>query len=86
MCEHVGYELFEKPEEFTKKCGNYYKNGTDAQFLSDDMEFYSGAIKVANAHKRANSKVFMYRYVFHRGAGEREKRRPRHASTEINNF
>lgn len=68
MCEHVGYELFEKPEEFTKKCGNYYKNGTDAQFLSDDMEFYSGAIKVANAHKRANSKVFMYSYDY-KGAG-----------------
>lgn len=61
LCEHIGYELYTEPEEFSRKCQKFYGNGDDAQFLADDMEFYDGSIKVANAHASKNTKVFMYR-------------------------
>ncbi|CAI2355164.1 unnamed protein product [Caenorhabditis sp. 36 PRJEB53466] len=68
LCEHIGYELFDKPDEFAKKCYAYYRNGSDAQFLSDDMEFYAGSVEIANAHSTASTKVFLYSYTY-TGAG-----------------
>ncbi|CAB00887.2 Carboxylesterase type B domain-containing protein [Caenorhabditis elegans] len=64
LCEHIGYELYTEPEEFSRKCQKFYGNGDDAQFLADDMEFYDGSIKVANAHASKNTKVFMYSYDY----------------------
>lgn len=64
LCEHIGYELYKEPEEFSQKCRNFYKNGEDAKSLGDDMEFYYGAIQLANVHSSKDTNVFVYRW-FH---------------------
>uniref|UniRef100_A0A1I7UW97 Carboxylic ester hydrolase n=1 Tax=Caenorhabditis tropicalis TaxID=1561998 RepID=A0A1I7UW97_9PELO len=68
MCEHIGYEIYTEKEKFVDNCFTYYSNGTQAQFLSDDMEFYSRAISVASIHVSNNTKVYMYSYAYS-GAG-----------------
>ncbi|KAF1753774.1 hypothetical protein GCK72_020331 [Caenorhabditis remanei] len=68
ICEHVAYEIYSEPEKFVEKCVSYYQDGDHAQFLSDDMEFYSRAISVANVHVSKDTKVYMYSYAYS-GAG-----------------
>ncbi|EGT59077.1 hypothetical protein CAEBREN_29406 [Caenorhabditis brenneri] len=68
MCEHIGYEVYLEPEVFVDKCITYYSNGTKAQYLSDDMEFYSRAVSMATTHTSKNTKVFLYSYAYS-GAG-----------------
>ncbi|EFO95005.1 hypothetical protein CRE_09367 [Caenorhabditis remanei] len=60
ICEHIGYELYKIPEQFSKQCHNYYMAQDHSQYLSDDMEFYSQAALMADAHSSHNTKVFLY--------------------------
>ncbi|CCG28268.1 Carboxylesterase type B domain-containing protein [Caenorhabditis elegans] len=64
LCEHIGYELYKEPEEFSQKCRNFYKNGEDAKSLGDDMEFYYGAIQLANVHSSKDTNVFVYSFDY----------------------
>lgn len=68
ICEHIGFELYEEPERFSKRCYNHYKNGPEVRYLSDDFEFYSQAMLIANAHSSKNKNVYMYSYAY-TGAG-----------------
>ncbi|CAI2355163.1 unnamed protein product [Caenorhabditis sp. 36 PRJEB53466] len=64
LCEHIGYELYREPEDFSQKCVQSYSNASAADFLSDDMEFYAGAVKIANAHVSPTTNVFLYSYTY----------------------
>ncbi|CAL2046082.1 unnamed protein product [Caenorhabditis brenneri] len=68
VCEHIGYELYKEPEEFANKCYVHYSNGSEVRYLSDDMEFYSQAMLLANAHSTEKTKVYVYSYAY-TGAG-----------------
>ncbi|CAP25392.2 Protein CBG04745 [Caenorhabditis briggsae] len=68
MCEHIGFEIYKEPERFVDQCVKNYGNATQAQYLSDDMEFYSRAISTANLHLSENTKVYLYSYAYS-GAG-----------------
>ncbi|EGT59079.1 hypothetical protein CAEBREN_31994 [Caenorhabditis brenneri] len=72
VCEHIGYELYKKPEEFANKCYVHYSNGSEVRYLSDDMEFYSQALLLANAHSTEETKVYVYSYAY-TGAGSAYK-------------
>ncbi|ULT91490.1 hypothetical protein L3Y34_009244 [Caenorhabditis briggsae] len=68
VCEHIGFEIYKEPERFVDQCVRYYGNDTQAQYLSDDMEFYSRAISTANLPLSENTKVYLYSYAYS-GAG-----------------
>ncbi|CAB03273.2 Carboxylic ester hydrolase [Caenorhabditis elegans] len=68
LCDQIGIEIYKESEDFSSKCQKWYINGSDSKSLSDDMEFYTQAINLADAHARKGKKVYMYSYAYS-GAG-----------------